>query len=74
MNKFWMVCRVNSYAEPYGRLETGHEPKIKHRFEPHAVEEAIRLARLSPGDSFVVLEAMDALSVESAPVSRHTLT
>lgn len=47
MTKFWMVYGLHKAA-----------PTMRHKTRPSAVQEASRLARKSPGDSFFVLEAM----------------
>jgi hypothetical protein len=52
MKQFWMVWR-----------RWGGAPTHQHDTEEGAAAEAERLARLHPGETFVVLEAVRALKV-----------
>jgi hypothetical protein len=64
MNPFWMV---------YG-LGQG-QPTWKHSSAHAATKEAERLARLHPGKTFIVLEAIGAVrkrDIEIIPIGRGT--
>ena len=52
MNKFWMVW-----------MEGNRDPQVKHPVQSAAFMEAERLARLHPGKTLWVLEAIDACKV-----------
>jgi len=54
MNQFWMVWHVD-----------GGRPTFKHESETAALAECERLARLNPGEPFVVFEAIHARKVDS---------
>ena len=43
----------------------GRSPSFRHRSEDSAVAEAERLARINPGETFVVLESVCARRVDS---------
>lgn len=52
MQKFWMVWNYD-----------GNQPRVKHETEASAIAEAERLARIVPGQRFVVLEAIELRQV-----------
>jgi hypothetical protein len=52
MGEFWMVWNPNRHA-----------PTVRHSSEEVARDEASRLARLAPGEKFVILKAMYAVRV-----------
>lgn len=54
MNRFWMVWNHNGTA-----------PRYKHTTRIGAGEEAIRLAKLWPGQQFYVLEAVSRVIVNN---------
>lgn len=56
MNKFWLVFNPQRLM-----------PKVQHKSWFDADAEARRLAAMTPGETFVVLEGVSAYSV-SAPV------
>jgi len=60
---FWMVWN------PLGRA-----PVVRHKSEQMAQTEAARLARLVPGQTFIVLEAKYAMRVSEPPVQRVELS
>ncbi|HBG32061.1 MAG TPA: hypothetical protein DDW98_15790, partial [Gammaproteobacteria bacterium] len=43
----------------------GRSPTFRHPSEQNAVTEAERLARLNPGETFIVLESVSARRVDS---------
>jgi glutathione S-transferase len=51
---FWLVWNPN-----------GRSPTFRHPSEQNAVTEAERLARLNPGETFIVLESVSARRVDS---------
>lgn len=64
MNPFWMVYRLGQ-----------NQPTWKHPSAHAATQEAERLARLHPGKTFVVLEAIAAVrkrDVEVTLIGRGT--
>lgn len=64
--RFWMVWNVN-----------GRAPTVAHPSEEAANNEAIRLARVAPGQEFVVLQALHAYRITAPappPVERIPLT
>lgn len=63
MSEFWMVWNPN-----------GRAPTHKHRTLVEAEREAQRLARMIPGESFVILEAMHAYRISVAPVQKIALS
>ena len=55
-DKFWMVWGVNAW-----------QPRCRHYTRISAEQEAERLARVSPGDEFVVLEAVAGFKIAPPP-------
>ena len=55
MDKYWMVHN----------FDNGQKPKVKHKTQRAAEEEATRLAKLHPGHSIVVLEAIQIHRAET---------
>jgi hypothetical protein len=60
--KFWMVYSPN-----------GNPPKFKHDDSDAAEAEANRLAAANPGETFVVLEAMNEFKTAAPQVERVRL-
>ena len=58
MDKFWLVWNPRRTS-----------PTCQHESEFKAREEAERLARLTPGDEFVVLESLAFCKVDLIPVN-----
>ena len=58
MNKFWMVL---------GR----DVPRVQHATELKARTEAVRLARLHPGESFTVLESLTTVKMNDLTWEDH---
>ena len=58
VDKFWMIHRMGCLGEPSRR----------HSEYRLATDEAERLALANPGETFVVLGAVQACSVEISPV------
>lgn len=57
--KFWMIYGIHQGS-----------PRYMHKTKDSAIQEASRLSKLSPGITFVVLEAVDAFEADAPKVQQ----
>lgn len=63
--KFWLIWNPS---------QIGHAPTYRHTTYESAKKEAERLARMSRGHDFYILEALDVVAVAEPPIEVRQLT